>query len=392
MLERGAYAIEHIAPNGAATGTHHAGDRAPETQSFPIYSIDDIDIGTEPPWMIDRIAPARGLGVVFGLPKCFKTFLLSDALFHVCLGRPWAGRDVLQGAVAYVSSEGISGLRRRFVAMRRHYGVEGKGVPFAFIPAMPDLGHSSGDAEELITTVRAWLAQIGNPPLRAIALDTLARAMNGADENATKDMGLLVANAERIAANFECIVILVHHAGRAADGRSRGSNALDGAADVMWHVEKGEGQSRVTILAMKDGEDGLDWTFKLNPYYFDKEGAHQGPTSTCTVEVLTHPAPAQQSATTRKKRPLPEGPKKLLEIARAAVDEAGEQVRGLLNVPPNVRAISRDVLKRYARTRGYCEGGKPDNYSRALLSRDLKRLSVERLIGLTDQHLWLLDE
>jgi len=126
MLERGAYAIEHIAPNGAATGAHHAGDRAPETQSFPICSIDDIDIGTEPPWMIDRIAPARGLGVVFGLPKCFKSFLLSDALFHVCLGRQWAGRDVLQGAVAYVSSEGISGLRRRFVAMRRHYGVEGK--------------------------------------------------------------------------------------------------------------------------------------------------------------------------------------------------------------------------------------------------------------------------
>jgi len=125
---------------------------------------------------------------VFGLPKCFKNFLLSDALFHVCLGRQWAGRDVLQGAVAYVSSEGISGLRRLFVAMRRHYGVEGKGVPFAFIPVMPDLGHASGDAEVLITTVRAWLAQIGNPPLRAIALDTLARAMNGADENATKDM------------------------------------------------------------------------------------------------------------------------------------------------------------------------------------------------------------
>jgi len=44
----------------------------------------------------------------------------------------------------------------------------------------------------------------------------------------------------------------------------------------MWHVEKGEGQSRVTILAMKDGEDGLYWTFKLNPYYFDDQEGAQG--------------------------------------------------------------------------------------------------------------------
>jgi len=82
----------------------------------------------------------------------------------------------------------------------------------------------------------------------------------------------------------------------------------------------------------------------------------------------------------------------LLEIARAAMDEAGEQVRGFLNVPPNVRVISQDVLKRYAQTRGYFEDGKPDNQNRALLSRDLKRLKVEHLIGLTDQHLWLLEE
>jgi hypothetical protein len=254
---------------------------------------------------------------------------------------------------------------------------------------MPDLGHGTEDAELLIASIREWLARIGNPVLRAVAIDTLARAMNGADENLTKDMSVFVANAEKVAAAFGCLVVVVHHAGRASESRSRGSNALDGAADVMWHVERGEAQSRVSIVAMKDGEDGLDWTFRLRPFYFDEnDGAQHRATSTCTVEILANPAPAQK----RNRKPLPAGPKMLLEIVRAALSESGEIVKGFLNVPPNTAAVSRDILKRYAQTRGYFEDGKPDNHNRAMLSRDLKRLKVDRLIGLTDQHLWLLGE
>jgi RecA-family ATPase len=160
--------------NGAASPRH--------ARRFPLLTIDEIDLGREPVCLIDRLLSAAGLAIVFGLPKCGKSFLLSDALFHVAMERAWAGRAVLGGAVAYVSSEGVCGLKRRFVAMRRHYGVEGVGIPFAFIPGMPDLGHATEDADLLIATVQEWLATIGNPPLRAIAIDTLARAMNGARE------------------------------------------------------------------------------------------------------------------------------------------------------------------------------------------------------------------
>jgi len=309
------------------------------------------------------------------------------------MGRLWAGREVLKGAVAYISSEGVAGLRRRFVAMRRHYGVEGRGIPFCFIPVMPDLGHASGDADVLIATITRWLAAIGNPPLRAVAIDTLARAMNGADENATKDMGVLVANGEKIAAALGCIVVLVHHAGRASEGRSRGSNALDGAADCMWSIEKGEGQSRITLSAMKDGEDGVEWAFRLRPFYFEENRCpKQSETSTCTVEILTNPAPAKQSETGRNRKPLAPGPKMLLSIAKAAADEAGETVRGFPNLPPNVKAVTRELLKRYARTKGYFEDGRSDDANRSLLSRDLKRLKVDGYLGLTEQHLWIIGE
>jgi hypothetical protein len=124
------------------------GQRGPaNTKRFPVVSIRDIEIGQEPQFLIGSLLASTGLAVVFGLPKCGKSFLVADAMFHVALGRQWAGCDVDAGAVAYVSSEGVSGLRRRFVAMRQHYGVEGQDVAFGFVSVMPNLGTMDGDAQ-----------------------------------------------------------------------------------------------------------------------------------------------------------------------------------------------------------------------------------------------------
>lgn len=251
---------------------------APSMSRFRVADLDDIEIGAEPVSLIDGLLTSTGLAVVFGVPKSGKSFVISDALFHVAMGRPWAGREVLQGAVAFVTCEGVNGFKRRLIAMRRHYGVEGQGVPFGMISVAPDLGHTSGDDVQLIEAIREWLASKGNPPLRAIAIDTLARAMKGADENAAKDIAILVDNCGRIAEAFGCLVVVVHHAGKDTARGSRGSNALDGAADVMWSVEKGEGVSTVSIHAMKDGEEGISWQFRLAPYVFDEAPAGGGAT------------------------------------------------------------------------------------------------------------------
>lgn len=356
---------------------------------FPIIPIDDIEIGKEQPFLIDKLLSATGLAIVFGLPKSGKSFLLSDALFHVAMGRPWANCPVLPGAVVYVSSEGVGGLKRRLVALRCHYDVEGERVPFAFVPVMPDMGHASGDADLLIETIRAWLQSIGNPPLRAVAFDTVARAMNGADENRASEMGVLIANAERVAEAFSCLVVLVHHAGKSAERGSRGSNALDGAADVMWLVEKGDAHNRVSITAMKDGEEGLDWTFRLPVYHFDEEGAQQSAATTCTVEILTNPGPAQQGAAKRSRKLLPASPAMLLAIINTAITDAGEFVNGDINVPSTERSIARELIKKYAKKAGYYEDGKQDNQNRAKLSSDLRRLKVDGYIGLSEQYAWL---
>jgi hypothetical protein len=41
---------------------------------------------------------------------------------HVAMGKSYGGRTVQQGAVVYVTSEGVKGVKRRLIAMRRHHG------------------------------------------------------------------------------------------------------------------------------------------------------------------------------------------------------------------------------------------------------------------------------
>lgn len=387
-----------IIPDEVDTGWHRAAEDRPrprDTSAFDVIDLDDIQIGTEPAWLIDGLMPATGLGVVYGLPKSGKSFIIADGVFHVAMGREWAGRGVLHGSVAYVAGEGVSGFKRRMVAFRRHHGVEGTGVPFGLISTAPNLGQDSGDDQIIVDKIRAWHSSRERPPMRAIVIDTLTRSMRGADENTAKDMGVFVDNCARIGAAFDCIVIVVHHAGKDIERGSRGSVALPAAADAMWAVEKGEGESTVSIVAMKDGEDGLTWQFRLQQYEFDEGaeegGRNNGATTSCTVEILSRPGDAQPAQQSRSKRPLPDAPRLLLEIARDAIGEAGEHVSGRSTVPHDCKAITREMLKKYLVTRGWWDTGRPDNSNRALYSTNLRTLRARGHIGLAEDHIWLLD-
>ena len=365
----------------------HAKDRT----RFPVLHIDDLEIGDDPTWLIEGLMPATGFGIVFGPPKSLKSFLLADALFHVAMGRTWAGRDVMQGAVVYITGEGVEGFKRRLIAMRRHYEAEGAGVPFLMVPVAPDLGHASGDDAALVEDVRAALAAYGNPPIRAVAVDTLARTMRGADENAAKDMTTFVDNCERIGTALGCIVIGVHHAGKDVAKGSRGSNALDGAVDVMWSVEKFEASSTAIIHHMKDAEAGASWQFRLLPMVLREASASTQEVSAAVVEIITLPGAVQAGATKAQAKPLPDRPRLLLDVMRHAIEEMGQSVRGDPNVPHDARALRREDLKRYLELKGYWDDDVTPANNRARLSNDTKTLLARRFISATPSWYWLND-
>ena len=53
---------------------------------------------------------------------------MTDLFVHIAIGKQYAGREVQQGVAVYVTSEGLQGVKRRLVAMRRYHQIEGKKV------------------------------------------------------------------------------------------------------------------------------------------------------------------------------------------------------------------------------------------------------------------------
>jgi hypothetical protein len=325
----------------------------PPRPLFRPVPIDLVQIGGEPQWLVAGLIPARGLAAVIGPPKCGKSYLTTDMLFSVARGEPYAGRDVLQGPVVYLTGEGVQGFKRRLIAMRRHYAVEGKGTDFFMVENVPDLG--------------------------------------AGDESSARDMGRFITRCGEIERHYGCVVVVVHHMGKDASKGARGSNALNGAADVTIEVEKGEAFSTVRVDEMKDGPEGQEWSFRLVPFEIGEASASAGAdtaanTATMVVELLCEPTLAGAHATKPAKAPIGVSGDLLL-VLRRAIEEMGKT--GINGIPKNIRAVSRSNLKNYCRTMAWQDpDGKPDSF-RGMLSKNLSTLRSRGHVAFNTEKVWI---
>jgi AAA domain len=313
-------------------------------------------------------------------------------LCSVARGVPYAGRQTLKGPVIYLTGEGVSGFKRRLVAMRRHLGIEGEGVPFFMIENVPDLGSETTELPQLLAELDAFIARACPEGPRAIALDTLARCMGEGDENSARDMGRFVNRCAAIERHFGCVVVVVHHVGKDPTRGGRGSNALNGAADVTMMVEKAEAFSTVRIEEMKDGPEGQEWRFCLLPYLLSETSETPSETcsevSTCVVELLSEPSTPKPRETSKPKQPRGVTGD-LLKVIRRAVEEVGERNVESVAVPNNTRTVSRANLKRFCIAMDWQDpDGKPDAF-RSMLSKNLSALRSINLIGFDRDWVWL---
>jgi hypothetical protein len=363
----------------------------PSKQFVPV-AIDDVALPEERPWLIRGILPARGLACIVGAPKSGKSFLATDMLCAVARGVPYAGRETTAGPVLYLTGEGVSGFKRRLIAMRRHNSIEGDGTPFYMIENVPDLGSDLTDLPHLIHDLDHFIALHAPGGVKAIVLDTLARCMGAGDENSARDMGRFVNRCTEIEKRYGCVVVVVHHVGKDPNRGGRGSNALNGAADVTMLVQKLAAFSRVRIEEMKDGAEGQEWRFRLVPYQLNETSETStetaAETSTCVVELLSEPSQAKPPASKARKTPTGVAGD-LLKVIRRAIEESGETNVGSLAVPNNTRAISRTDLKRCCATMAWQDQDGRPNAFRSMLSSNLSKLRSSDLIDFDKEWVWL---
>jgi KaiC/GvpD/RAD55 family RecA-like ATPase len=234
-------------------------------------------------WLIKHLLPSQGIALIYGHPGCGKSFVAIDFAFHVALGWPWNGRRVRKGLVVYVGAEGANGLRNRMVAFRKANDLDGAAIPLALIATPIDLQAVDADTPRLIEAIRRASLSAGGHEPALVVIDTLSKTFGAGKEN-TDDMATYVANCQRVASEFNCCVMPVHHRPKDADSSEpRGHSSLKGGVDTVLLIEDGSTR-RISVTKQKDAEFASDMAFTLRSVDLghDEDG---DPVTSCVIEI-----------------------------------------------------------------------------------------------------------
>jgi hypothetical protein len=337
---------------------------------FKLTPFEEIQLSKAPNYLVKGILPREGIAVIWGPPKCGKSFWTFDLLMHVALGWKYRGRRVQQGSVVYLALEGGKGFAARVEAWRRQHlnGHRGR-VPFSLISVPINL---IADHDELI---RAIKMQLGEERPAAVAVDTLNRALLG-DENKSDDMAKFIRASDAIRIAFDCLVPIVHHCG-VQGGRPRGHTSLSGADDVQIAIVRDKEDNIIaTVEHAKDHEAGAKIASKLERVELglDDDG---DPISSCVVVPTEAAAPAPK---------LTGAAKMLYDLLRTLTATESMTPQPDNNIPAKVRPVSALSL----RDRFYdgWPSNKPDTKQKAYVRAVLK-LQEENLLEIWSTYAWL---
>ncbi len=230
---------------------------APTKHLFTLTRADRI-ICAPTPWLIRGYLVQDTLAGLIAPAGACKSFLAVDWACRVATGTHWHGREVRQGAVFYLAGEGQSGLRKRMTGWEIANKVSLEGAPLFVSSSLPFLCDPTNVAQSIAIMAEAVAelkAQTGVKP-ELVVIDTVARAMNGADENATDDMGRFIAAKDSIRKQWGCTVLSVHHTGHdaGAQKRGRGSSNYGASLDSDFYLtSKGED------VLLTAGTKAKDW-------------------------------------------------------------------------------------------------------------------------------------
>ena len=340
--------------------------------AFPLRAFGDIRLDSEQRhYLVKGLIAKSGLAVIWGPPKCGKSFWAADLGMHIALGRDYRGHKVQQATVVYIALEGRHGFPARVEAFRRHHGVES--APFYLLSASLDLVAKSGQL------IASFKAQLGKNLPGVLFLDTLNRSLVGS-ESKDEDMARFLAAAEKVAQELSCAVVIVHHCGIDAS-RPRGHTSLSGAVESQLKVERvNTGEVIVTVELAKDFAEGTEIVSRLERVELGTDADGDPITS---LVVLPVEGPIQGRTATRKLSPRQ-------RLALAALDEcaasSGAPVPSSLELPARTVVVQLNAWREELYRKGVLD---PDAKSpREEFKRVRNSLHARGLIGVSGELVW----
>jgi len=312
--------------------------KPPVNSRFGAISLDQLDDpGVEHDWLVSGWLSSRDRSVLAGDSKAGKSFLALEIALCVAFGRDVFGLKTKLGGVVYQVGEGLGGFKKRLRAWREHYGANfAREVPFRLFQKSIDIYRDYDMVDALIEEILAHAATF-DVPLRLVIIDTLAKASIGADENAARDMGMVMKNVERINEKTGAHVMLVHHLTKG--GVVRGSTSVYAGVDQVLILERDE-KTKLRTLSLdkqKDDEEGITLTFELPKVKlgFDEDGRE---VTSCVCIAVSERDRVRREEETKGLR-VTVAMEVFLKAFFQAETRYGMPVPADLSLPPNVRSV-----------------------------------------------------
>ena len=341
-------------------------------QRFSLKSYADISMNVAVPYLVRDLIPAGGLTMIWGPPKCGKSFFVFDVAMHIATGTPYRGRQVQQGTVVYIALEGGRAFHNRVEAYRQHHNINQ--APFYLITDRTDLVH---DQNDLIAAIKAPAA--GNPAV--VVVDTLNRSLYGS-ENSDEDMAAYIKACDAIRAAFNCAVIVVHHCGIEGT-RPRGHTSLIGAVDAQVAVKRDErGCIFATVEWIKDGNEGAVFASRLEVIELGVDESGEELTSCVIAAVET-----TTGTTAPKTRNWTKAARTAMRALERAVDEQGAMVSSG-TIPSDRKAVSVPIWRKYAYDMGISTGA--ERAQQRAFERGAEWLIGSNLVGVWKEQAWII--
>ena len=233
----------------------------PAEDIFELLDLDELEALPAPTWLIADLIADHGLSVLYGDPGAGKSFIAIDMALRLAFAMDWHGTPARAAGVLYIAGEGSRGLGKRVAGWRREHAMDGVEAPFLLLPTAVQL-LDDAQRSRLCRTIDAAKSRAGFP-IGLVVIDTVSRAIAGADENGQETMSLFVKACADIQAHCGGAVLAVHHSGKDKDRGMRGSTVLLGGCDASIRLGRDEDYVTLTVEKQKDAEQGEPVTFSM---------------------------------------------------------------------------------------------------------------------------------
>ena len=234
-------------------------------------------------WLVNNYFERQAITFLYGDTQAFKSFICLDLACSIATGDDWLpGIEVIQGKVLYICGEGYHGILRRLKAWSLHNNNP--------IPSNLLISNTSTDLGDEIKTkalIEAIDVMKDKPVL--IIVDTFARNVNTASENANNDIGLFYSTVEtQLVKRYNCTVLATHHPGKDLSQGMRGGASLKQNADAVFEVKR-EGDQMLTTMTskkMKDAPKPDPVMFKAIEVDLNMQDSFGGESSSLALEAV----------------------------------------------------------------------------------------------------------